>query len=241
MYGLKYDNVKKGYFFHGLVAFVGIILFLGLGYTSYKNHMYKLSYDSTVIIDRVEPHRMPFIHTYYYTVDGKEYSHEEIESEIIEKDGAVYYKTSNSNDYRFERNDVIYYKSSNPNECLTENEFNSIPEYGFLPILGILIFLSGIINIIRTKKTIEKMKWLSVNGTLIQDLDCQIICKWNIFRPMYARSTHIVVNYTNSHGRTLKLVSDRKYFLLDKPKTADLLIDQNDASNFYIDSHIYKL
>lgn len=232
MYGIKYDNVKKGYFYNGILLFLGIIIFLGLNYLSHKNHLQKLSYDSKTESLKVEYDA--FTYTYYYNVNGQEYSYKEYNYEALDKEHNY---NSMKVDKDTERKAVLYYKSSNPIDCISESEYNSITEYSFLPILSLFIPFNGLIGIIDIKKNITKMKWLSINGTLIKNLEYEVIRKGSRRFGSY----YIVVNYKHPNGEVIRLVSDRKYFLFDRPKYVDLLIDPNDTNNFYIDFHIYQL
>ena len=106
--------------------------------------------------------------------------------------------------------------------------------------LGLAIFFicDGNSRIKKSKKEIEKVKNLSKNGMLIKNLEYEIVTIGsNVNEPVYK----IRVYYKNQSGIKVPFISDVKYgtALTGSTGTADLLVNPNDFSEYYIDFEIY--
>lgn len=104
--------------------------------------------------------------------------------------------------------------------------------------LGIGIIVGGVTYKRNTKRNIERAKKLSKNGLLVKGLKYQIINTGTMVMGKYYKC--LKINYKNSAGVEIPLYSETKYDI-DKKKyeTVDLLIDQDDYSNYFIDYEIY--
>lgn len=115
-------------------------------------------------------------------------------------------------------------------------------------ILTIIVFLIGIVRIIigtykmmpKSKVDFDKLKILSKNGILIKNLKYKIKAaekeikgKKTVYR--------IQIIYEIEKGKTKCFESEPKYLgaLGRDDGTADLLVDPNDYSNYFIDFEIY--
>ena len=91
----------------------------------------------------------------------------------------------------------------------------------------------------KNKEEIARVQKLAQTGTLIKNIPYELT-KSNITDtngPIY----QIKITYKNANGEDIPLISNPKYggVLGSKSGTADLLIDENDYSNYYIDFEIY--
>ena len=105
-------------------------------------------------------------------------------------------------------------------------------------VIGICIISGGFKYRKNTKNNIKRVEKLSKKGILVKGLDFDVINTGTMVMGKYYKC--IRVNYKNSAGVEIPLYSDTK-FDIDKKnnKTVDLLIDQDDYSNYYIDYEIY--
>lgn len=85
----------------------------------------------------------------------------------------------------------------------------------------------------------ERVEKLSKTGILIKNLPYEIVPTGTIIngREVYA----LKVKYRNAQGNEMSLISNPKYdHNINNPSgTADLLMDPNDANNYYIDLEIF--
>ena len=90
------------------------------------------------------------------------------------------------------------------------------------------------------KQDIKKAEKLSKTGMLIKNLDYEILyigVQANVTKPVY----QIKVVYVNQTGVKVPFISNAKYDSIPTSSTgtADLLVDPNDFSNYYIDFEIF--
>lgn len=160
--------------------------------------------------------------TFFYTVKGEQYScKSRVSSSSIPSE-----------------NTTIYYNSKNPSECLSSYELSgNWMLYIFLGLGGIIL-VWGCVMIIGSNKALKKAKLLSKNGKLIKNMPYRLegtntyINGYNVKK--------LVVDYIMPNGLTKTLVGDARYDLKTKDEDGlvDLLIDPNDADNYYIDFDI---
>ena len=102
-----------------------------------------------------------------------------------------------------------------------------------LPLFGITIFQINAIRKLKAKKKVAEK--LAKYGILVKNIPYQV----------YTNSQFekcLKVSYKNSAGVEIPLISEPKHNLKEKMKkddTADLLIDPEDYSNYFIDFEIY--
>lgn len=110
-----------------------------------------------------------------------------------------------------------------------------------LPFLFVAILLLGISIYVKKqhKALIKKIDYLKQHGTLIKGLDYKV--KNSNIEVNGNNVPILVVTYESKSGKTMSLESEPKYngILNNEDGTVDLLIDENDYSNYYIDFEIY--
>ena len=233
MYNINVKNIKKeknffivflvaGLFF--LVIMVGILV---------SNYFTLNSLDSTTTSTRVE------VKSYINDEGTKMYA-------------PIYYYTVGDNDYVCgsnlksstnpgTANQTIYYDSKNPENCMAEYSKSInwwIIAFMFIPILFIVI---AVINMRKVSKRVALIKKLNQKGKLVKNL------------PYYLEDTNTTINgvpvqrpvvkYTLPSGSTITLRGDprhgRKSF--DKDGLIDLIIDEDNPENYFIDFEIDRL
>lgn len=98
------------------------------------------------------------------------------------------------------------------------------------------VFIKNIIKFIKEKNLkIKNLEKLSTTGVLIKNLEYKIKMSDKGYQKC------IEVEYTTSSGEKIALLSEGKFneILVSKNGTADLLIDPNDTTNYFIDFEIY--
>lgn len=110
-----------------------------------------------------------------------------------------------------------------------------------LPFIIVCIVVIVIAKSMKKKaiNNIERVQKLAKEGLLIKNMPYQLVSSGTVIngKPIYCMQ----VEYENASGEKIPLQSEAKYNnkLSDKDGTADLLIDPNDYSNYYIDVEIY--
>ena len=122
---------------------------------------------------------------------------------------------------------------------------DSVPYILLFTDMLIVSFIIGISLIIRytsikkIKKDIEKLNKLKDYGMLVKGLKYEIKDDGS-FIGNKKLHYYIEVNYKNANGSKIPLTSEFKYDTNEKKyETVDLLIDQDDYSNYFIDYEIY--
>ena len=214
---------------------IGLVLSLGLSifmfyYVNKTMNKYK-SYDSNIMSSSVEiesyesDDTTKYTPIYHYIVDGVEYK---CESEGSSNAGAS------------EENKLVYYNSKNPSDCMSSY---TIKTYKLL-FGGALVFLVAtvilVIKIINIKNRMKKINSLLEYGTIIKNLPFEIetLGATNNRRDIY----RIIVTCKLSDGSTRTFKSNDRYDgdEYTKHATVDLLIDENNTDNYYIDYEINK-
>jgi len=233
MYDINIENVKRGKKFFFIFILAGIffsILFLGM----FVFNIIKLnSFDSIVLSTRVDlnPHISDsggtvYSPIYYYEVNGNNYScRTDLFSSI---------KPS-------EENQKIYYDSLDPSNCMSE--YSKLTNYLtltflFLP-LSFIVF--ALINIKKIDKRIKIINELNKKGKLVKNLPYRLENTGMTLNNR--RIKRLVVDYKLSTGTVITLYGDarhdRKHY--DEDGMVDLLIDESNPENFYIDFEINRL
>ena len=91
----------------------------------------------------------------------------------------------------------------------------------------------------KAKNNIERVNKLAKTGVLIKNIPYDLKPTGTIING--EKIYYIQVLYESKSGKKIPLNSEPKYNTImgDKDGTADLLIDPNDISNYYIDFEIY--
>lgn len=233
MYDINVKNVKKGIKFYFAFLGIGLLFFIILGGVLISNYIKFKSLDLMTTSTRIvvksyldSDDSISYSSIYYYMVDGIEYS---------------CFSKFSSSEYPDVEDTIVYYDSKNPSNCMTEHtkSFNKI--LLIFMILPLLFILFGVINIIKIYKRIKLIKRLNQKGKLIKNL------------PYYLENTGMallgvqiqrpVVEYVLSSGVVMKLYGDPRHDrkISDSDGLVDLVIDENNPTNYYVDFEINRL
>lgn len=105
--------------------------------------------------------------------------------------------------------------------------------------VGIGLIVGSIKSKKKAKNNIERVNKLAKTGVLIKNIPYELKPTGTIING--EKIYYIQVLYESKSGKKIPLNSEPKYntILGDNDGTADLLIDPNDISNYYIDFEIY--
>lgn len=232
MYDINTKYVKKGRNFWLIFLIFGLAFMLIFGSVYISSYLKLKSLDASTTSTKVEisshisDGTTMYSPIYYYEVNGIEYSCS---------------SNSSSSVYPGTDNKTVYYDSKEPLKCMSEytknsNKFMLIGV--FLPIIFILI---GVVGIHKVNKRLKVIKSLNINGKLVKNL------------PYHMEETGMVVNnkrilkpiveYTLPSGSVITLEGDARHDkkLSDEDGLVDLLIDENNPSNYFIDFEINRL
>lgn len=233
MFDINIKNVKKGRRFFYLFLVIGILILFIIVLVFVSSTIKLNRLDSTVLSTSVEVKsyvndegNTMYSPVYHYEVNGQKYSCGSNSSSSLNPG------TQNKN---------VYYDSNNPSDCMTQYSKSGnyiMLLFLFLPIIFILI---AVINIRKVNKRVKLILELNQKGKLIKNLPYRlentgmIVNNVPIQRP--------VVDYMLSSGATITLYGDarhdKKHF--DADGMVDLLIDENNMDNYYIDFEINRL
>jgi len=114
-----------------------------------------------------------------------------------------------------------------------------LPE--LIPIaIGIAILVARSKYKKKMKKEIERAEKLSTKGILVKNIPYKAVETGTMVNGYYYKC--LQVNFKNSQGVEIPLYSETKFDIeknMEKDKTADLLIDPDDYSNYFIDFEIF--
>jgi len=233
MFDINTKNVKKGRKFYYILLVVVIIITLIFGGIFISNIIKLNSLDSTVLSTRVElklyvndEGNTMYSPVYYYKVNGQNYSC-----------GSSW----SSNNNPGTQNKTVYYDSKNPSNCITEysKSKNYITLICLTFLIVIIIFL--VTNIRKVNKRIKSILELNQKGKLIKNLPYRLENTGMIINN--APIQRIVIDYTLSSGTQVTLYGDarhdKKHY--DTDGMVDLLIDDNNPDNYFIDFEINRL
>lgn len=233
MYDINVKFVKKGSWFWWIFLLAGIF-FAGIIIFSVNATDKKIkTLDSKVLSSRVditsyrndEGNRM-YRPIYYYEVESKEYK--------------CFSNVSTSSAPDLE-NKTIYYKSDNPSRCMLESSVaNNNKLYFVLIIPGIFIVI-GLIGLIKINKRVKAIKELNTKGKLVKNLHYDLVDSNITVNGIPIKRPRI--DYTLPTGLTVALYGDprhdKKHF--DKDGLVDLVIDENNPTNYFIDFEINRI
>lgn len=233
MYDIDIKNVKKGKKLYYIFLVFGIVFFLILGAVLISNYNRLNSLDSTttstnvVIKSHIDDNGTTmYSPVYYYQVDGIEYSCSSNSSSSINPG------TSNK---------TVYYNSNNPSNCMTEYSKSSNSFLLIFLLIPIVFMIIGIINISKINKRVRTIRQLNKHGKLVKNLPYHL--ENTGITMNNAQVQRLVVNYVLPSGSTIKLYSEPRYDqrISDRDGMVDLIIDENNPNNYFIDFEINRL
>lgn len=127
---------------------------------------------------------------------------------------------------------------------MVEYEEISIADIIVLLIISsapLILTIVSVINMIKLINRIRMAKWLNENGKLIKDLPYKL--KRTGIEIYGKRMRKPVISYSLPDGKVLELEGDLRYDckLSGDDEFADLVIDENNPNNFFIDYDINRL
>jgi len=157
--------------------------------------------------------------TYYYDIDNISY-------------------TCTSNEFKNVKsgNGIVYYDTNNPSKCLVDFEIYDNIIISYFLILPIIILLFGFIMLFTNIKRKLNLRKLSQNGTLVKGVPYQAISTNK--RKHDKNIIYLSIEYIFPDGISRTLYSDT---FTDDCKLygyCDLLYDNNNFNNYYIDFEI---
>lgn len=233
MFDINLKNVKKGRnFFYSFLA-MGIIFFLLIGGIFVANAIKLNSLDSTVLSSNVtiKSHidnegTTMYSPVYDYEVNGQKYSCSTNSSSSVNPGT---------------QNKTVYYDSKDPSRCMTEASKTNSYFILLALLIPIVFIVIALINIAKANKRINIILELNQTGKLVKNLPYRLedtgtrVNNIPIQRP--------VIDYTTPSGIKTTLYGDarhdKKHY--DADGKVDLLIDENNPENYYIDFEINRL
>ena len=232
MYDINLKNVKKGKGFHRGFLFVGILFFAIMVGVLVSNILREKKMDAEVMSSRVEIRESRdsdgtmYSPVYYYEVDGIEY---ECTS------------SASSSSRPSTENKKIKFESEQPSSCFSPYDKSSNTLIIIFLIIPIVFILIGIFNINKINKKIKMIKELNNTGKLVKNLPYRMetsgmrVNNVDILKP--------VVDYKLPNGTILQLTGDPRHDRKnqDADGMVDLIIDENNPDNYFIDFEINRL
>lgn len=237
MYDINTKNLKKGIFEHFTFLVFGMIFIVLIFGDTAIQFIKHLSMDSKTIGTRAElPNEgnikegKDFNALFYYKVNGHEYF--------------CYKEETYSSTKYYDSNATIEYDSKNPSKCMVEYEEISIADIIILLIISsapLILAIVSVNNMIKLINRIRMAKWLNENGKLIKDLPYKL--ERTGIKIYGKRMRKPVINYSLPDGKVLELEGDLRYDnkLSGDDEFVDLVIDENNPNNFFIDYDINRL
>ena len=233
MYDIDTSNVKKGIKFFLMFLLVGIF-FLGIllailimNIINYK------SLDSEIMSNHVEINTYKdsdgdtmYSPTYYYNIRGKEYK--------CSSQGGSSIMSST-------KNRKVYFDSKNPTRCMTGYSRGNNKWILLFLILPIVFIGTAVYNIIKVNKRIKLINNLNTTGKLVKNLPYRLESTGMSVNGIQIQKP--VVDYTLPSGTTITLQGDPRHDkkVADKDGMVDLVIDEANPNNYFIDFEINRL
>ena len=222
---LKVNKLIYGILFITTLIFVLLLLSSNLVNMIITNYGYNRKIETNNVELISKDNNKTYKKVYYYKINGKQYSCED--SEILL-----------SNKHENDDKKTIYYNSKDPNICTTSIIVKKIDPMILMATIALCIpMLIGLTGIIRINKKIKQIKKLNNCGKLVKNLS------YELEKTKMSTSSNIiykaVVKYkVNNQEHTFYSEPIHDKTLLDKYSTIDLLINENDANDYYLDFNI---
>lgn len=223
MYNINIKKIEKQSHLHLVFLIFGFLLFLiivGIIIFYYKS---LIGLDSSIMSRgvRVKSHInrdgiTMYSSIYYYRVDGIDYS--------CSPHSSSHTKPSTENK-------KVYYDSKKPSKCMPNYFVLDIKTCFFLLLIPIFIIVFSLNNIKKVTKKTKIIKELNKKGKLIKNI------------PYQSKHNHkFIVNYMLPSGNMVLLYGNLSYNKKSEDvRTVDLVIDEDNPKNYYIDVEINRL
>lgn len=233
MYDIDTSNVKKGIKFFLMFLLVGIF-FLGIllailimNIINYK------SLDSEIMSNHVEINTYKdsdgdtmYSPIYYYNIRGKEYK-------CSSQGGSSIMPST--------KNRKVYFDSKNPTRCMTDYSRGNNKWILLFLLLPIVFIGTAVYNIIKVNKRIKLINDLNTTGKLVKNLPYRLENTGMSVNGIQIQKP--VVDYTLPSGTTITLQGNPRHDkkVADKDGMVDLIIDEANPNNYFIDFEINRL
>lgn len=233
MYDINTKNVKKGKNFPLIFFVAGSFLFVLMVGIIVSSYVKLNSLDSETISKEVkiksyvdDEGKIMYSPIYYYRVNGVDYTC-----------SSNFSSSTNPGT----QNKTVYYDSKNPSNCMTEHSKSSNSILLIFMMIPILFIVVSVIQIKKINKRLKIIEELNQKGKLVKNLPYHLedtgmqINGITIRRP--------VVDYVLPSGSTVVLYGDPRHDgrSFDADGMVDLVIDENNPENYYIDFEINRL
>lgn len=230
MYNIDYKNLKKEIYFGLPFILAGLLFFIVLCFLTFSGLIKKMSMDKTVEAYKIDENGYydsegAYLYSpiFYYSVDGKEY-----ECRINYSSGSgVNSKQKN-----------VYYNSANPQDCVTDYTVKPEIFMYFLCLFPVIFILVGFIQVTKCIKQIKKIKDLNLHGKLIKNLPYELVNSNYSINNRNIRAIKVIYKLPN--GVETELIGNPRFDgkMTDEDGFVDLLIDEQNPENYYIDFNI---
>lgn len=230
MYDIDLRNVKKGYsvylfFLLIILVFMAIILVFNV-----SDILEKTKLDAVAVAEEIE------LNSYYDDENGTMYS----PTFVYKVRGITYRCESKGSSTVYPHKGTVMYSSVDPRKCKTSYDNNSSL---LLWVLLIILIVGAVFIVGRLLKIVQRVrliKKLNKSGKLVKQLPYTLQKTGVELKgvPIMAPQVEYVLN-----GEKLVLVGDPRFDGKDKDDDGlvDLLIDESDPKNYFIDFSINRL
>lgn len=233
MYDIDTINVKKGIKFFLMFLFAGVFLLGILLAILIMNIINYKSLDSEIVPNHIEINTYKdsdgdtmYSPTYYYNIRGKEYK-------CSSQGGSSIMPST--------KNRKVYFDSKNPTRCMTDYSRGNNKWILLFLLLPIVFIGTAVYNIIKVNKRIKLINNLNTTGKLVKNLPYRLENTGMSFNGIQIQKP--VVDYTLPSGTTITLQGDPRHDkkVADKDGMVDLVIDEANPNNYFIDFEINRL
>ena len=233
MYDTDRKNGKKGKKFITAFIVFGLVFLAIFGILSVSELIKYKSLDYQVEATRIDENshydsdnNLMYSPIYYYEVDGKEY---------------VCKTTSSASTPPTANQKIVYYDSKNPSKCMTSFSKSVNTIFIIFTVLPIIMIVIGIIKIKKVNNRVKQINALNNTGKLVKNLPYHLEDSGMTVNNVKIQLP--VVEYTLPSGERLTLKGDPRHDrkLSDQDGLVDLVIDETNPSNYFIDFEINRL
>lgn len=233
MYDIDTSNVKKGIKFFLMFLLAGVFLLGILLAILIMNIINYKSLDSEIVPNHIEINTYKnsdgdtmYSPIYYYNIRGKEYK-------CSSQGGSSIMPST--------KNRKVYFDSKNPTRCMTDYSRGNNKWILLFLILPIVFIGTAVYNIIKVNKRIKLINNLNTTGKLVKNLPYRLENTGMSFNGIQIQKP--VVDYMLPSGTTITLQGDPRHDkkVADKDGMVDLVIDEANPNNYFIDFEINRL
>lgn len=233
MYDIDTSNVKKGIKFFLMFLLAGVFLLGILLAILIMNIINYKSLDSEIMPNHIEINTYKnsdgdtmYSPIYYYNIRGKEYK-------CSSQGGSSIMPST--------KNRKVYFDSKNPTRCMTDYSRGNNKWILLFLLLPIVFIGTAVYNIIKVNKRIKLINNLNTTGKLVKNLPYRLENTGMSFNGIQIQKP--VVDYTLPSGTTINLQGDPRHDkkVADKDGMVDLVIDEANPNNYFIDFEINRL